>query len=69
MKGSTDRVLECTTGQFDGTIALISPTASWVVRASPLPHFCQADSSCRPSGKGMVRYTSPARVPRAVGFW
>jgi len=32
MKGSTDRVMECTTGQFDGTIALISPSKSWVAK-------------------------------------
>lgn len=31
MKGDTDRVLMCTTGQFDGTIALIHPRDSWVV--------------------------------------
>lgn len=49
-------MLECTTGQFDGTIALISPTASWVVRSSsPLPRSLQADSSCRPSGNATVR--------------
>lgn len=34
MKGSSERVLECTTGQFDGAIAMISPEQSWVVRAS-----------------------------------
>lgn len=31
MKGSADRVIECTTAQFDGTIALVSPEDSWVV--------------------------------------
>lgn len=31
MKGDTERVLMCTTGQFDGTIALINPEESWVV--------------------------------------
>ncbi|KAK4695317.1 transcription elongation factor SPT4, partial [Phenoliferia sp. Uapishka_3] len=32
MKGSSERVMEVTTGQFDGTIALISPTKSWVAK-------------------------------------
>lgn len=32
MKGDSERVLMCTTGQFDGTIALIHPKESWVVR-------------------------------------
>ncbi|ORY91499.1 Spt4/RpoE2 zinc finger-domain-containing protein [Leucosporidium creatinivorum] len=32
MKGSSDRVLECTTAQFDGTIALVSPKDSWVAK-------------------------------------
>ncbi|KAM0788933.1 hypothetical protein ACM66B_003008 [Microbotryomycetes sp. NB124-2] len=32
MKGSSDRVLECTTAQFDGTIALIEPRQSWVAK-------------------------------------
>jgi transcription elongation factor SPT4 len=31
MKGSIDRVMECTTGQFDGAIAVIQPKESWVV--------------------------------------
>lgn len=34
MKGDTERVLMCTTGQFDGTIALINPEESWVVSIS-----------------------------------
>ncbi|KAL8290044.1 hypothetical protein RQP46_002983 [Phenoliferia psychrophenolica] len=32
MKGSSERVMEVTTGQFDGTIALINPTKSWVAK-------------------------------------
>jgi hypothetical protein len=35
MKGSIDRVMECTTGQFDGAIAVIQPKESWVVSLSP----------------------------------
>ncbi|KAJ8294581.1 1-phosphatidylinositol 3-phosphate 5-kinase fab1 [Rhodotorula toruloides] len=30
MKGDADRVLSCTTGQFDGVIAAINPEESWV---------------------------------------
>jgi transcription elongation factor SPT4 len=31
MKGDKDRVLECTTGTFDGLIAMVNPQDSWVV--------------------------------------
>lgn len=60
MKGSSDRVLECTTGQFDGTIALIAPSKSWVVslvwppsiRAVAKLSF--ALDRYRRNGKGMI---------------
>ncbi|KDE07939.1 transcription elongation factor SPT4 [Microbotryum lychnidis-dioicae p1A1 Lamole] len=32
MKGSSDRVVECTTTKFDGAIALINPRESWVAK-------------------------------------
>ncbi|GAA6005044.1 hypothetical protein JCM11491_002319 [Sporobolomyces phaffii] len=32
MKGDSERVLMCTTGQFDGAIALIHPRDSWVAK-------------------------------------
>ncbi|KAI5479809.1 transcription elongation factor SPT4 [Pseudohyphozyma bogoriensis] len=32
MKGSQDRVFDCTTAQFDGTIALMTPSKSWVAK-------------------------------------
>lgn len=32
MKGDQDRVMTCTTAQFDGVIAMINPDESWVVR-------------------------------------
>ncbi|GAA5833058.1 hypothetical protein JCM5353_006760 [Sporobolomyces roseus] len=32
MKGDSDRVMMCTTGQFDGSIALINPQTSWVAK-------------------------------------
>ncbi|GAA5823509.1 hypothetical protein JCM11251_000662 [Rhodosporidiobolus azoricus] len=32
LKGDTDRILMCTTGQFDGVIALIEPKESWVAK-------------------------------------
>ena len=38
MKGDSDRVMMCTTGQFDGSIALINPKTSWVVRNTLLTH-------------------------------
>jgi len=31
MKGSQEQVLQCTTGQFDGAIAVLDPERSWVV--------------------------------------
>ena len=31
MKGDKDRVLECTTGVFDGLVAMVNPQDSWVV--------------------------------------
>jgi hypothetical protein len=51
MKGSIDRVMECTTGQFDGAIAVIQPKESWVVRlvAYVLALLIFAD---RPSSSG-----------------
>jgi hypothetical protein len=38
IKGSSDRVLECTTATWDGAIAAVQPGASWVVRQSQLLH-------------------------------
>ena len=32
MRGNTDRVNLCTTGQFDGLVAVIQPEDSWVAR-------------------------------------
>lgn len=32
MRGSTDRVLDCTTTNFTGFVALAQPTESWVAR-------------------------------------
>lgn len=32
MQGSSDKVAECTSAQFDGIIALTNPTESWVGR-------------------------------------
>lgn len=44
MKGSTDRVIECTTAVFDGCMAMVQPDKSWVVRLdrAGLPHASQA---------------------------
>ena len=33
IKGSTERVVECTTAVFDGCMAIVDPKKSWVVRA------------------------------------
>lgn len=46
MKGDSERVLECTTGTFDGVIAILDPERSWVVSPSPscLPLFSFAVS-------------------------
>ncbi|BGP39154.1 transcription elongation factor spt4 [Rhodotorula kratochvilovae] len=32
MKGDQDRVMMCTTAQFDGVVAMISPDESWVAK-------------------------------------
>ncbi len=32
MKGSTDRVLDCTTANFTGFVALAEPNESWVAK-------------------------------------
>ncbi|MBW0493509.1 hypothetical protein O181_033224 [Austropuccinia psidii MF-1] len=32
MKGNTEKVLECTSGTFDGTVALMDPESSWVAK-------------------------------------
>lgn len=32
MRGDQDQVMNCTTAQFDGVIAMIRPEESWVVR-------------------------------------
>lgn len=31
MKGDKDRVLECTSASYDGLLAVVNPTDSWVV--------------------------------------
>ncbi|KAG0150031.1 hypothetical protein CROQUDRAFT_668916 [Cronartium quercuum f. sp. fusiforme G11] len=32
MKGNSDKVLECTSGTFDGTVAVMKPDESWVAK-------------------------------------
>ncbi|CAH7669647.1 Spt4/RpoE2 zinc finger-domain-containing protein [Phakopsora pachyrhizi] len=32
MRGRPERVLDCTTGTFDGTVALMDPSQSWVAK-------------------------------------
>ncbi|POW05017.1 hypothetical protein PSTT_09970 [Puccinia striiformis] len=45
MKGSPDRVVECTSGTFDGTVAMMNPKESWVVcNLSPVSISSRNDS-------------------------
>lgn len=48
MKGDSDRVMMCTTGQFDGSIALINPQTSWVVSSSLLLSYSNGTRRANP---------------------
>lgn len=66
MRGDADRVMSCTTAQFDGVIAMIRPDESWVVssRASltmtslgSLRPLIRHPLAHRRNGNGTVRST------------
>ncbi|OMJ21200.1 Transcription elongation factor SPT4 [Smittium culicis] len=39
MRGSIDRVMDCTSSNFDGIIALVDPNRSWVARWNHLSSY------------------------------
>lgn len=50
MKGSGDRVLECTTSNFDGAIAMIQPSDSWVAKYQRIDKFTPGLYAARMTG-------------------
>jgi len=51
MKGSTERVLECTTGTFDGAIAIVQPDESWVAKFQRLERCVPGLYAARTTGQ------------------
>lgn len=50
MKGSGDRVLECTTGNYDGAIAMVNPSDSWVAKYQRVDRFTPGVYAARMTG-------------------
>lgn len=57
MRGDADQVMNCTTAQFDGVVAMIRPDESWVVREPPFFLFLTLDTST------MTDVTPPSPPP------
>jgi len=50
MKNSLDRVLECTSSNFDGMVAMMRPTDSWVARWQRIDKFAKGIYAIRVYG-------------------
>jgi len=51
MQGSSERILECTSAQFDGVIAMTQPSESWVARWQRVDRFAKGLYAARVTGK------------------
>ncbi|KAI8060906.1 Spt4/RpoE2 zinc finger-domain-containing protein [Gongronella butleri] len=51
MKGSTDRVTDCTSSKFDGMITLMQPAESWVARWQRIEKFHRGIYAIRVYGR------------------
>ncbi|KAK9728068.1 transcription elongation factor spt4 [Basidiobolus ranarum] len=51
MRGSNDRVMECTSSTFDGCIAMMKPEESWVARWQRVDKFTKGLYAVRVSGR------------------
>lgn len=51
MRGSMDRVLECTSSKFEGCIAMMSPKESWVGRWQRIDKFTRGVYAIRVYGR------------------
>ena len=50
MKGSNDRVLDCTTANFTGFVAVSSPSESWVAKWLRMDKFAKGVYAMRVNG-------------------
>ncbi|KAI8924336.1 Spt4/RpoE2 zinc finger-domain-containing protein [Entophlyctis helioformis] len=50
-KGTTDRMLECTSANYDGVIAMMRPDASWVARWQRVDKFTRGMYAIRVAGR------------------
>ncbi|KAI8895496.1 Spt4/RpoE2 zinc finger-domain-containing protein [Globomyces pollinis-pini] len=51
MKNDTDRVLDCTSGNFEGVIAVIRPESSWVSKWQRVDKFTRGVYAVQVTGK------------------
>ncbi|KAI8335377.1 Spt4/RpoE2 zinc finger-domain-containing protein [Chlamydoabsidia padenii] len=51
MRGSTDRVLECTSSKFEGVISMMQPGSSWVARWQRVEKFTRGIYAIRVYGR------------------
>ncbi|KIJ32334.1 hypothetical protein M422DRAFT_52905 [Sphaerobolus stellatus SS14] len=51
LKSSPDRILSCTSGQFDGIIAVIDPENSWVARWQRTSKYVRGMYAARVTGR------------------
>ncbi|KEI40700.1 uncharacterized protein L969DRAFT_85917 [Mixia osmundae IAM 14324] len=51
MKSDGERVLQCTTGTFEGVVASVKPQESWVAKFSRIENFIPGAYALRMTGQ------------------
>ncbi|KAI9141293.1 transcription elongation factor SPT4-like protein [Paraphysoderma sedebokerense] len=51
LRGSQEKVMECTTSNFDGLVSLMNPNASWVAKWQRVDKFVQGIYAIRVAGR------------------